>query len=140
MIVLYIIKKNQNLQKRLWYKIKLTPKFLRYMPNDIWLMYKLAPQSHLDLVDSDLTVLFTMHCHFWISFSVHSTAGRNKPIRPSWCCSVARGMNIKETRAVLNIIQCAHWSRYTDYKLKIHQNQERKAWYTTSSDLELTSP
>ena len=46
-------------------------------------------------------------------------------------------MNIKETRAVLNIIQCAHWSRYTDYKLKIHQNQERKALYTTSSDLEL---
>ena len=46
-------------------------------------------------------------------------------------------MNIKKTRAVLNIIQCAHWSRYTDYKLEIHQNQERKALYTTSSDLEL---
>ena len=46
-------------------------------------------------------------------------------------------MNIKETGAVLNIIQFAHWSRYTDYKLEIHQNQERKALYTTSSDLEL---
>ena len=56
-----LIKKNQNSRKRLWYKIKLTPKFLLYRLTDIWLMYKLAPQSHLDFF------------RFWFNCAIHNS-------------------------------------------------------------------